>query len=82
MHLAGTVNASRGALILALAACMLAGAALAVAMASRPAPSRFGLVCGQTFTSVTGRQAQMYVPCTDTRMLAADSSPLIPCLQR
>jgi hypothetical protein len=56
----------RLALVAALLAAVLSGAALAVAP-TRPAGERWPLVCSQTFTSQGGQPEPIYYPCGPAR---------------
>ena len=59
---------SRAALIIALAACVIAGAALAVALTRKPpaAANPWPLVCQEQFSS-QGQQIPVYYPCAQER---------------
>ena len=57
---------TRLALAAALLACVLSGAALAVAAGSTPAPSPYRLACQETFVS-GGVSRPVWYPCSASR---------------
>jgi len=57
----------RASLVLAVIACMLAGAALAVALTKAPPGSRYDLVCGEQLQQPGGSRQPVYYPCASVR---------------
>jgi hypothetical protein len=55
---------TRLALVSALVAAVLSGAALAVALGSTPPASPWPLTCQQEFTSAQGQSYPVYYPCS------------------
>jgi len=53
--------------VLAVIACMLAGAALAVALTKAPPGSRYDLVCGEQLQQPGGSRQPVYYPCASVR---------------